>query len=443
MKTLFNDKNIDAIALALQPQTKLLTFEGTVRSSKTVTAIQAFFYRVYNSDNLMHLIAGRDFDSINDNILEANGLGLLPQFSRYCSLKKGKIGGNYVELVSPKGVKKIKLAGYSNKAQWKKVLGGSIECIFTDEVNIADKQFIDECFARQTSFDNPFTIFTLNGDIPQHYIYTDYINKCKIIGNAPASIRADMDKVQSNPGWYYMHWTFEDNPIMTPEKIEYAKSLYPIGSYYYTIKILGERGTPGDLIFLDYISDSLVKPLKATDYDFFGIGFDIGATRAQNSITLTGFKRDFSSCAFFDKVTFKQCGYQQKTEVLKAFCLKCKAAGMHINYIAVDSAEQNYINDLRAEFKREGLPDVIPSYKATIKERIDLLIVLMSSGKILFNDTEAGRNILQAYKIAVWEENKKGQEREDKNQWQNDVMDSAEYSLTRHTKALLRSCAKQ
>jgi hypothetical protein len=40
-------------------------------------------------------------------------------------------------------------------------------------------------------------------------------------------------------------------------------------------------------------------------------------------------------------------------------------------------------------------------------------------------------------------ENKKGQEREDKNEWQNDVMDSAEYSLTRHMVALLRSCAKQ
>jgi len=439
---IFTDKMVKAISAALKPQVNLLVFEGTVRSSKTVTAVQAFFYRVYNSDSYLHLIAGRDYDSINDNILNADGLGLLMQFSKYCTLKKDKIGSNYVELRSDKGLKKIKLAGYSNQSQWKKVVGGSIENILIDEVNIADKQFIDECFARQTSFDNPLTIFTLNGDIPTHYVYTNYINSCKILGNAPATIRADMDKTVKVPGRYYMHWTFEDNPIMTPEKIDRARSLYPIGSYYYTIKILGERGAPGDLIFIDYISDELVADLKYEDYDIFTVGVDIGATRAQNSITLTGFKKNFTECAVLDKYTFQQCGYKQKTEMLKNIINGWLSKRIAIEGIFVDSAEQNFIADLKTEFAQLKLPLIAGSYKATIKERIDLLIVMMSTLRIKFNNTEQGRNALQAYKISKWAEKKKGEEREDKNEWQNDVMDSVEYGITRHMVTLLRAGKK-
>ena len=431
------------MAVAIKPQVRMLVFEGTVRSSKTVTAIQAFFYRVYKSDSYLHLIAGYDFDSINDNLLDADGLGLLTQFSKYCKLKKDRIGCYYVEMRTAKGLKKIKLAGYSNVAKWKKVLGGSIECIFIDEVNIADKQFVQECFARQTSFDNPFTIFTLNGDIPTHYIYTDYINTCKILGDAPATIRADMDKTPKVKGRYYMHWTFEDNPIMTADKIANAKLQYPTGSYYYTIKILGERGVPGDLIFVDYINDGLIADLKYEDYDIFTVGVDIGATRAQNSFVLVGFKRNFTECAVLDKRTFQECGYKQKTEMLKNTVSAWLSKNIAIEGVFVDSAEQNYITDLRTEFKQLGLPPVAGSYKATIKDRIDLLIVLMASLRIKFNNTEQGRNALQAYKISKWKDNKKGEEREDKNEWQNDVMDRTEYAITRHMVTLLKAGKKQ
>lgn len=255
----FTDKMLDAVSVALKPQVNLLTFEGTVRSSKTVTAVQAFFYRVVQSDGFLHLIAGRDFDTIKNNVLEADGLGLIPQFSPYCKLDKDKIGSYYIKVTIGRINKKIMLVNYSNISQWKKVLGSSIECVFIDEVNIADKQFVDECFSRQVSFDHPFTIFTLNGDIPSHWCYTDYINTSTIIGKAPASIIADMQKSPKVKGRYYMHWTFEDNPVMTPEKIERAKALYPVGSYYYTIKVLGERGAPGELIFLDYLTDEVVK----------------------------------------------------------------------------------------------------------------------------------------------------------------------------------------
>ncbi|MBQ7912965.1 MAG: hypothetical protein IJ308_04360 [Clostridia bacterium] len=447
MKTVYNDKALDCLSLCVNPQVRQLTLEGTVRSSKTVTAIEGIFWRIYSSKGRRHLVASYDMSTLNDNILIADGFGLITKFRKYFAkdgespLKKDKIGGYYLEMdCGRRGKKKISLCAYSNKAKWKNVLGGSIECILIDEANIADPQFLNECYSRQVSFESPFTIYTLNGDVPTAKIY-EFVNSSKIIGDCPASIRAEMDKVPKKAGYYYTHWTMRDNPIMTPEKIASASSLYPVGSFYYTIKILGERGTPGKLIYIDYIDEARVlKKLDIAQYHSFTVSMDIGATRAQNSITLLGYLPEFRGVAVFAQESFSQVGYVEKTERLKAFIRKWNGLGArNIENVIIDSAEQNYIRDLQAEFLRLNLPEVIGSYKATIKDRIDMNIVLLASGKILFNDTTEGKAALDAFKQATWEDGKTGETRKDENEPWNDKLDSIEYGETRHMKALLKS----
>ena len=447
MPTKYNDKALDCIAMCVNPKVRQLTFEGTVRSSKTVTAIEGIFWRIYSSTGKRHLVASFDMSTLNDNILIADGFGLTTKFRKYFAkdgenpLKKDRIGGHYLEMdCGKRGKKKISLCAYSNKAKWKNVLGGSIECIFVDEANIADPQFLNECYSRQVSFENPFTLYTLNGDVPTAKIY-EFVNPSKIIGECPASIRAEMEKTPKKAGYYYTHWTMKDNPVMTAEKITAAASLYPVGSFYYTIKILGERGTPGKLIYVDYIDEGKVlKKLDILQYHSFIVSMDIGATRAQNSITLLGFLPNYRGVAVFAQDSFPQVGYKDKTEHLKKFVRKWYGLGArNIENVIIDSAEQNYIRDLQAEFQQERLPEVIGSYKATIKERIDMNVILLSSGKLLFNDTPDGRAALDAFKQATWEEGKVGEVRKDENEPWNDKLDSTEYGETRHMKALIRS----
>lgn len=432
-----NDKIALSIAIAQNEQVNLIVHEGTARSAKTVSAIFSFALYVYNSNEYLHLIASEDYDAIVDKILVSDGLGLLPQFEWCCSLQSDKIGGVYVKMKTPKGDKKILLAGYRSKDKWEKILGKTFGGVLIDEVNIADSSFVKETFARQLSAERPLQVWTLNGDEPTHYIYKEFINTCQIIGNAPASIRAEMDKEEKIQGRYYMHWTFKDNPVMTAEKIKRAMEIYPVGSFYYTTKILGERGAYGDLIFIDYISENVVDNLKYEDYKVFTIGVDIGATKAQNSIALIGFKKDFTECAVFDVVEFQQCGYKDKTERIKVEVKRWKDKRIAIECLLPDSAEQNFIKDLATEFKRLNYPTVVPSYKATVKQRIDMLTVLLATKRIKFNNTAGGLKALQAYKMAKWKEGAKGKEREDLNEWQNDVMDSVEYALTRHMLALM------
>jgi hypothetical protein len=340
-------------------------------------------------------------------------------------------------------IKKILLCGFGNASQWKKINGKTLGCILVDEVNNADELFIKECFLRQVSAKHPKTFWTLNGDVPSHYIYAEFINRCKVLyrKTTPASILADMDKVPKESGWFYIHWNMDDNPILTDEQKDQAKRLFPPGSYYHTIKIMGERGSPGKMIYVDYMDpQKLIKKIDYRRYPRYGIGADIGASRAMNSYNLSGFDLNFTRGASMDKWTFKQLGYEAKKEKLIAAIKHWQELGCNIEYVSVDSAEANFIKDLQSVFK-VVFPniDVIPSYKATIKERIDMGIILFASGRWEFNDTPEGRDTYDAFRMAKWLDGKEGIEREDLNLPHNDKMDSTEYSWTRHMNALMRA----
>lgn len=436
-----NDRYLDAMSIGLRPEVNLLVFEGTIRSIKTVTATQLFFEAVQDSDERLHLIAAENLDAIRDNILTSD-FGLEICYSKYIRRRREEIGGYYLEvqcyIAGKPRIKKVLLCGYSRANDWKKILGKTLGVILVDEVNNANEQFIDECFARQGSADHPLTIWTLNGDVPSHFIYQRYINRCRIIGDCPASIRADMNKLNKEKGWYYMHFNMHDNPIMTSEKIERTASVYPVGSYYHTIKILGERGSPGQLLYIDYMSpERHIKKLDVRNYHHFGIGFDIGATRAFNSVSLWGYKHDYTKVGGIDKHTFKQCGYKQKTDYLIAFLKRYQH--LNISFVAIDSAELNYIADLKTMF-RALFPriDVIPSYKATIKARVDLGIIMFSHDILEFNDTPEGRDMYDAFMVAKRSE-KPNEVREDLNERHNDIIDCSEYAWTRHMNAILQA----
>lgn len=439
------DKMLDCIQFALRPSTYCMFFEGSIRSIKTTTVIQMFHFLVQTSDKTYHLISANDNNSIKDVILEAE-MGLITLYPDLYEMKKDEIGGYYVAVKSlladkPQN-KKILLCGFSNKSRWKAINGHEFGVILLDEANNANKQFIDECFARQANVDDPKMLMTMNGDNPTHYIYTDYVNNAKILGKAPASIVAEMNEYEKKQGYYYVHFTMHDNPTMTPEKIARTESIYPKGSYYYTIKILGERGTTGALIFNDYMNKD--RHIKNVDKEIFYeriVGVDIGASRARNAFTLVGFKKDYSLVAPLDKHSFKQVGYDSKRKQLVDKVLEWQKKYGYIRCISVDSAEQNFIFDLKQEFKKYNI-EVISSYKATIKERIDLIIVLLVLNRLVFNDNANCRELFEAYLNAKWDKDKIGEVREDNNDPINDDMDSFEYALTVHMKGLLLATKK-
>lgn len=440
MKLKLKKKHLDNLGIALRPTSRLLSLEGTARSSKTVEAIQIAFYRIWNTKEIFtHCFAGYTLDSVRDNLLES-GLGLLDLYPEFCKFMNPKIGSPYINFKGKHGTHKILLCGYADKTKWKVILGKSLGLVLIDEVNIASKEFVLETFARQMSSIEAFTIFTLNGDDPQHWVYQEFINHCRRIGkqeDVPASIRVEMEKFPKKDGYYYSHWSFKDNPAMTPDLIKAALSLYPIGSYYYQTKSLGERGVPGKLIYIDYLSEDLLVDSIRLHFVAYTIGMDIGATRAFNSITLIGWTKNYEQACVIAEDDFKQIGYAQKTSRLFAFLDRYKHLHNLIEGVFVDSAELNYRQDLDVQL-RAKYPFGAPKWdKPSIKDRIDAVIVAMARKRLLF-DQMGGRKAFNAFQVCPWAEGKEGKERQDNNEWFNDKIDSTEYGLRRHLKALMR-----
>lgn len=450
-KVQYNDKILDAMSVALK--CRVLALEGTARSSKTMLIGDVFYYAVKMSEEKYHIIAGRDLDAIRINILDADVVGLRVLHPD-CKMKKSQIGGWYLSIIGFDGKEKqVSLVNYSNESSWKKVLGGTKGIILIDEVNIANKNFVDECFARQTSARLPRTYFTLNGDDPAHWCYQDFINYCQMIGNVPASIVKEMTDFQkvngTKPYWYYMHFTMWDNPVMTPAKIEEAKGIFKVGSYYYITKILGERGKMGTLLFADCMSEDLIVDAFEKDqygmpkyrFESYTFGVDIGANKAFNVIHFTGFTKGYKQAICLFKKKIKIAGYNNKKPIIFEFvdmCLKvCKPKGYQLDGFLIDSAEQNFIQDLKAEmWDRFGL-EVIGSYKATVKERQDMMNIGFATKRILFNS--ACKETYHSYLTAEVDEKTKLRLDNDVTNANGEIddQDSFEYSLTRHMKDLM------
>lgn len=452
---LYNDKILDFLAIALDPSTRCLTLEGTIRSTKTVDAVLAFHLLVQRQQAPLALLAAEDNDAILDKLLKAER-GLMTLWPDLYKLIKDDIGGYYVEGKTKNGIVKILLCGFADKSRWEKILGKDIETVLIDEANTGDEQFIDEAFGRQAFTNHPVMIFTLNGDDPQHWIYQNRINKSVIVGECPASIRADMDAVKiKKRGYYYFWFSFIHNPAITVKKKTELRHEYPVGSYYHKTRILGERGKWGILIYADYIDslrnfkdlyirDSHGKKILDPKYGIchFVLSIDVAQNKAFNTFILHGYPRDYSSDYILDCLAFKSneggksVGYSKKTQLLKVFLAKHLDIQPQFDCIVVDSAEDNYIRDLRNEGL--GIP-VIGSWKATIKQRIDLNIICLNKGNLIFD--LACMEIYNAFLAATWVKGKEGLLRSDPGGKDadtiiNDWLDGTEYGQTLHMYAL-------
>lgn len=443
-KVSFTEKMLDNMALAVKDSVVVLVAEGAIRSSKTVTMIQAFNTAVRMNPCNLHLIAAKDLDAVRDNILHSDGLGLMDLFPDI-QMEKEVIGGYFLTIPGFDGqVKKVLLAGYAKVDQWKKILGKTFGVELIDEANLASEQFLDEAFARQASADKPLTIYTLNGDDPKHYCYQKYINYCKPIGKVPASILADMNKFPNKKGWYYMHWTMYDNPAMTPEKIERAKQIYPRDSYYFTIKILGERGIAEGLIYSLYAMNQsryLISKDKLPPLSHINIGMDFGGNGSAHTFVATGFNMQMTDMYVLrsKRLLAKDVTPDKLYDEFEVFFKTVqKGFGMSAMKVYCDSAEQTLIAGLRNRILSKGIAAAIRNaFKKQIKDRIEFEQLALSLMRIHILD-EGTESFQDAFRTAVYD-SRDGHtsERLDNGTTDIDTMDAFEYSFEADMRSIM------
>lgn len=229
--------------------------EGTTASGKTTVGAGVKFMRmVSESPKKLHVIASKTTGKAEETIIQQdNGILDLHKNARYFGN-----GDKDYKLPHIKFEQKIILVlGYGQRDKWEMALGAQFGCVFIDEINTADIDFVRELSTR-----NDYLMATLNPDNPTLPVYKEFINHSrpykKYENDIPKSIR---DELTEEPvkGWRYWFFSFRDNLSLTPDGIEKKKASAPAGTKLYKNKILGERGRATGLVFVNFDRKKHVK----------------------------------------------------------------------------------------------------------------------------------------------------------------------------------------
>ena len=228
--------------------------EGTTAAGKTTVGVVKFLLRVAQSPKRLHIMAAQDTGVFEKNIINAD-LGILDVFGDNIHYR----GNGSKELKIPHlilhteelGDKIILVLGYGDSSKWKKTLGGQYGCLYIDEINTADIEFV-----RESSMRCDYLMGTLNPDDPELPIYSEFINHSRPLdkykNDAPPEINEMLEAASSKQGWVHWFFSFKDNLGLTKEKIQKIIDTVPVGTKLYKNKIQGLRGKATGLIFPNF-----------------------------------------------------------------------------------------------------------------------------------------------------------------------------------------------
>lgn len=226
--------------------------EGTTAAGKTTVGLYKFMLKVALSPKKLHILAADDTGAAEKNIIQKD-LGILDDFGVLVEYK-GNGSGEYkmphLLFHTSDGDKIIFVVGYGNKRKWRDALGGQYGCLYIDEINTADIDFVREAAMRCD-----YLMATLNPDDPNLPVYKEYINCSRPLpewaDETPKEIRDEL-KEEPKPGWVHWFFSFAHNLGLPQEKLQQIIQNTPVGTKIHKNKILGLRGKATGLIFPNF-----------------------------------------------------------------------------------------------------------------------------------------------------------------------------------------------
>lgn len=251
----------------LLSKNKFDVLEGTTYSGKTTFGAGCkFMHEVAESSKKGHGMAAKDVGVFEKNVINAEN-GILAEWGdhvEYNGNGTANIRIPHIVFTQDDGTQKIiYVFGYDDRKRWQKVLGGQLGCLYVDEANIADMDFITEASIRCD-----YMLWTLNPDSPDLPIYEQYINHCRPLEHHKQDYPSELLMQLNQPpkcGWVHWYFTFDDNVGCTDEKKADIISRAPIGSKLYKNKILGLRGYSEGLLYAGLLENVTIYDISQID----------------------------------------------------------------------------------------------------------------------------------------------------------------------------------
>lgn len=233
--------------------------EGTTAAGKTTVGLFKFMLKVAESKKKLHILAAKDTGTAEKNIINKD-LGIIDDFGQLVEYhgngtKDDKIP--HLLYHTSQGDKVIYVLGYGDKQKWQKALGGQYGCLYIDEINTADIDFV-----RESAMRCDYLMATLNPDDPALPIYKEYINCSRPLPEweqeTPKEIKDEL-KEEPKPNWVHWFFSFVHNLGLPKEKLDKIIANTPKGTKIWKNKIEGLRGKATGLVFSNFDRKRHVK----------------------------------------------------------------------------------------------------------------------------------------------------------------------------------------
>ena len=379
--------------------------EGTTYAGKTTLALLKFVLRCAASSRKLYILSGLDQGTVEKNIINKE-FGVREDFGslvEYYPAGRGKNSEPHLVLRTSAGEKILYVLGYGNRNRWKKALGGQYGCVYIDEINIADMEYVREAAMR-----SEYLVATLNPDDPGKEVYAEFIDHARPLpewaAGTPAAIREQLNRSEK-AGWVHWFFGFEDNAALTEEKRRKILETAPAGTRLYRSKILELRGRSEGLVFelppgCCVAEKELRRQMAAGQVRFVRFCCGVDTSYSQRSEDTFAFVFD-GILADRRKVTLAAETYSNRRRaeaglaplapsdipaLLEAFLERQRADWGFGRKAFIDSADQATLMECR-KYKRKngGLYDFVPAWKRlTVLDRIRLESGWLAHGQHLF-----------------------------------------------------------
>lgn len=364
--------------------------EGTTASGKTTVGAGVKFMRMVSaSPKKLHVIAAKTTGKAEETIIQQdNGILDLHRNAVYCGNGDKDYKLPHIKFEG----KIIYVLGYDNKDKWEMALGAQFGCVYIDEINTADIEFVREISTR-----NDYLMATLNPDDPGLPVYKEFVNRSrpykKYAADVPKEIMAEL-KEEPVPGWRYWFFSFRDNLSLTAETIEKKKAAAPKGTKLYKNKILGLRGRATGLVF-DLQDKNVITLAQAGELNFVRFSAALDTAYSQSSpdtiaFTFVGITSD-RKCVLLDERVYNNADL--KTPLSPSDIPPEFVRFLEVNRnlwgfardVYIDSADQATITECQKYKRLTGcIYNFIPAFKKTkIIDRIHLQSAWLAAGDFL------------------------------------------------------------
>lgn len=395
--------------------------EGTTAAGKTTVGILKFMFKVAASPKKIHILSGLDLGTIEKNIINKD-LGICDVFGplvEYNANGKGQYSLPHILYHIASGDKIIYVLGYDNKTRWKKALGGQYGCLYIDEINIADMEYV-----REASMRCDYLLATLNPDDPNLPVYKEYINCSRPLpewkSETPKEI-LNMLNEEPKPGWVHWFFSFNHNLGLTKEKINQIILNVPKGTKLYKNKIQGLRGRATGLIFSNFTRQhNVITAEKARKYRYVYFSAGLDTAYSQESPDTFAFVfvgiTDKRKVVILDEEVYNNANLDiplAPSDIAPRFFKflerNRKRWGFAMD-VFVDSADQATITELK-KFKRVNacLYNFLNAYKKiTIIDRIHLQLGWLNwvNNNTFYEVVDTCKNHIAELESYSWKEDK-------------------------------------